>query len=117
MTQAQLDLQNQLEQTENTDLTTQPLFNDSPVLFLDAMDQTPSVANSEQSSSSAQIEHQNPPEKHPTPPEEISIKNIMEHLPQIIMNNLLKHLYLQKTAMREKPCISFFTNIYNNTTL
>ena len=36
MTQAQLDLQKQLEQTNKTDLTTQPLFNDSPVL--EAMD-------------------------------------------------------------------------------
>ena len=38
MTQAQLDLQNQLEQT-SSDLTTQPLFNDSPVLFLEPIDQ------------------------------------------------------------------------------
>ena len=33
MTQAQLDLQSQLEQTNNTDLTTQPLFTDSLVFF------------------------------------------------------------------------------------
>ena len=45
MAPAQLDIQNlpnQLEQqTTNTDLTTQPLYNDSPVLFLEAMDQDP----------------------------------------------------------------------------
>ena len=69
MTQAQLDLQNQLEQTNNTGLTHQLLFNVSPVLFRDAMDQDPSVAMSEQNlSSTEQIEHQTPPEKHQTPP-------------------------------------------------
>ena len=35
---AQLDLQTQLEQT-SFDLTAQPLSNDSPVLFLDPIDQ------------------------------------------------------------------------------
>ena len=43
MTQAKLDLQNQLEQHNETDLTNQPLFNDSPVLFLEVMDQAPSL--------------------------------------------------------------------------
>ena len=38
MKQAQLDLQNQLEQS-SSDPTTQPLFNDSPVLFLETCDQ------------------------------------------------------------------------------
>ena len=38
MTQAQLDLQTQLEQTPS-DLTTQPLSNDSPILFLEPIDQ------------------------------------------------------------------------------
>ena len=37
MTQAQLDLQ-QLEQP-SSNFTTQPLFNDSPVLFLEPFDQ------------------------------------------------------------------------------
>ena len=40
MAQAQLDLQTQLEQT-CFGLTTQPLSNDSPVLFLDPFDQVP----------------------------------------------------------------------------
>ena len=62
MTQAQLDTQNQLEQTNNTDLTTQALFNDSSTLFREAMDQDPSLANSEQNCSTEQIEHQTPPE-------------------------------------------------------
>ena len=43
MTQAQFDLQNQREQTKNTDHTTQRLFKCSPVLFLEAMNQDPSV--------------------------------------------------------------------------
>ena len=38
MTQAQLDLQNQLEQP-SSDLTTQPLLIDSPVIFLETLDQ------------------------------------------------------------------------------
>ena len=79
MTQAQFDIQNlqnnELEQTSNTVLTNQPLFNDSPVLFLEVMVQDPSVLTSEQSSSEQhfsnieQIEHQTPPEKQRTPPE------------------------------------------------
>ena len=59
MTQAQLVMQNlyiQLEQqTKNTDLLTQPLFNDSPVLFSEAMEQDFSNALSDQTSS----EHNN----------------------------------------------------------
>ena len=38
MTKAKLDLQKQLQQT-SSDLTTQPLFNDSLVLFLEPIDQ------------------------------------------------------------------------------
>ena len=38
MTQAQLDLQNQIEQTFS-DLKTQPLFIDSTILFLEPIDQ------------------------------------------------------------------------------
>ena len=76
MTQAQLDiqnLQNQLEQqTSKNDLTIEPLFHDSPVLFLEIINQDPSVVTSElnspeqNSSNTEQIEHQTPPEKHRT---------------------------------------------------
>ena len=48
MTQAKLDLKNQLEQNNNTDLTNQPLFNDSPFLLLEVMYQAPSLENAEQ---------------------------------------------------------------------
>ena len=47
MTQAYLDLQKQLEQT-SSDLTLQPLFNDSPVLFLESINQV-TAHSSEQS--------------------------------------------------------------------
>ena len=46
MTQAQIN-QNQPEQN-TTDLIAQPLFNDSPDLFLEAMDQGQPTTNSEQ---------------------------------------------------------------------
>ena len=59
MTQAQLDKQNQhsqLEQQTNTiDLSTQLLFNDSPVFFLKAIEQVFRNATSDQASS----EHNN----------------------------------------------------------
>ena len=67
LSQVQLDLQNQLEQTNNTDLTTQPLFNDSPLLFLEVMDQAPSLVNTEQSFNE-QTEYPVSPEKLLTPP-------------------------------------------------
>ena len=63
MTQAQLDLQDQPEHTSNTDLRTQPILNDSPVLFLEVMDQAPSLQNTEQNST-AQIDYPISPEKH-----------------------------------------------------
>ena len=39
--QAQIDLQKQLEQTTPADLTTRPLLNDSPVLYIETSEQTP----------------------------------------------------------------------------
>ena len=62
MTQAQaLDLQTQLEQT--SDLYTQPFFNDSPILFLDPIDQV----HSHTSEPVEQTEHNTPSKDH-TPP-------------------------------------------------
>ena len=40
MTQAQIDLQTQLEQATPTDLITRPLSNDSPVLYIETSEQT-----------------------------------------------------------------------------
>ena len=41
MTQAQIDLQTQLEQATPSDLITRPLSNDSPVLYIDTSEKTP----------------------------------------------------------------------------
>ena len=82
MTQAQIDIQNQLEQTNNTDLTTQLFLNDSPVLFLEAIVQDTSVDNPEQNSSNTgPIEHLTPPEKHRTPPETNNYEQSLETTP------------------------------------
>ena len=40
MTQAQIDLENQLQQA-TADLTTRPLLNDSPVLYINTSELTP----------------------------------------------------------------------------
>ena len=41
--QAQIDLQKQLEQATAADLTTRPLLNDSPVLYIETSEQKPST--------------------------------------------------------------------------
>ena len=56
MTQAQIDLQNQLEQA-TADLTTRPLLNDSPVLYIDTSDSEPTTTNSLEQMEQAKIEH------------------------------------------------------------
>ena len=43
MTQAQVHLQNQLEQA-TADLTTRPLLNDSPVLYIDTSEPIPTTS-------------------------------------------------------------------------
>ena len=77
MTQAQLDLQTQLEH-KNTDLTTQHLVNASPVLFLESMDQTNTTF-------SEQVEHRYISPNNSTP--------FQHYLPSI---NLVKRLRYQK---------------------
>ena len=62
MTQAQIDLQKQLEQA-TADLTTRPLLNDSPVLYIDTSESTP--FNSIEQMEHAKIEHDT--SKIPTP--------------------------------------------------
>ena len=54
MTQTQVNLQNQLEQA-TADLTTRPLLNDSPVLYIDNSEPTPT--NSLEQMEQAKIEH------------------------------------------------------------
>ena len=62
MTQAQIDLQNQLEQA-TADLTTRTLLGDSPVLYIDTSEPTPT--NSVDQMEQAKTEHDTP--KVPTP--------------------------------------------------
>ena len=66
ITQAQIDFQTQLEHT-SSDLTTLPLFNDSPVLFLETMDQTQTKTNLPNTTEQTEHEHNTP--KVPTPPD------------------------------------------------
>ena len=65
MTQAQIDLQKQLEQA-TADLTTRHLLKDSPVLYIDTSEPTPS--NSLEQMEQTKIEHDT--SKIPTPPED-----------------------------------------------
>ena len=73
MTQAQLhlhNLQTQLVQTPS-DLTTQPVFNDSPVLFLEPIDNVHahSSEQTEQTEHNTSSKVHTPPDKsHETPP-------------------------------------------------
>ena len=62
MTQAQIDLQNQPEQA-TADLTTRPLLYDSPVLYIDTSEPTPT--NSLEQMGQVKIEHDT--SKVPTP--------------------------------------------------
>ena len=54
MTQAQIDLQSQLEQAK-ADLTSRPLLNDSPVLYIDTSEPTPT--SSLEQTERTKIEH------------------------------------------------------------
>ena len=65
MTQAQIDLQTQLEQATPTDLITRPLSNDSPVLYIETSEQTPPTFL--EPMEHTKVENENP---KPTPPQE-----------------------------------------------
>ena len=62
MTQAQLNLPTQLDQN-NTDIFNKPLFNGSPVLFLESKDET----NTNLSEHVESVEHHNDSPKNSTP--------------------------------------------------
>ena len=62
MTQAQIDLQTQLEQATPTDLITRPLSNDSLVLYIETSEQTPPTFLEQMEHT--KVEHENP---KPTP--------------------------------------------------
>ena len=63
--QAQIDLQKQLEQA-TADLTTRPLLNDSPVLYIETSEQTPPTFLEQMEHT--KVEHENP--KTDTPPDD-----------------------------------------------
>ena len=65
MTQAQIDLQTQLEQATPTDLITRPLSNDSPVLYIETSEQTPPTFL--EPMEHTKVENENP---KPTPPQD-----------------------------------------------
>ena len=56
--QAQLDLQAKHEQATSTDLTTRPLLNDSPVLYIETSEQTPPTFLEQMEHT--KVEHENP---------------------------------------------------------
>ena len=65
MTQAQIDLQTQLEQATPSDLITRPLSNDSPVLYTETSEQTPPTFL--EPMEHTKVEHEN---SKPTPPQD-----------------------------------------------
>ena len=102
MTQAQLDMQHvhiQLEQqTIYTDLSTQPLFNDSLVLFLEDMEQDSPNATSDQTSS----EHNSNTERNvpqiPSEKQQISPEKHNSEQPE--QSHGPPHLHFRKHDMR-----------------
>ena len=56
--QAQIDLQKQLDQATPTYLTTRPLLNDSPVLYIETSEQTPPTFLEQMEHT--KVEHGNP---------------------------------------------------------
>ena len=82
MTQAQIDLQTQLEQTTPTDLMTRPLLNDSPVLYIETSEQTPPIFL--EPMEHTKVEHK--------------IQNLVLHKTRLIIHN--RHHLLQKNDMK-----------------
>ena len=83
MTQAQLDLQTQLDQNA-TNITTSPLFIDSPVLFLESVDQSTTTTHNTATHTyeqTEQVEHHSLFQKHPTLLEIFTVDNAHERPP------------------------------------
>ena len=77
--QAHVDLQSQLEQS-TADLTTRPLLNDSPVLYIETSEQTPPTFLE-------QMEH--------TKVENTKIQKLLLHMMMLIIHK--QHILLQKS--------------------
>ena len=104
MTQAQIDLQNQLEQT-TADLTSRHLLNDSLVLYIDTSEPTPT--NSLEQMEQTKIEHDtsnvptpldDPNHTHATPPPPTkryeNMKDPVFHRQSILLSYLLNLHFL-----------------------
>ena len=112
MTQAKLDLQTvdlhtKLEQTLSA-LTTQPLFNDSPILFLESLDQVHSQASEQVE----QTEHNTTHSKDQTPP------NISHETPPPLSpppTNLNKNLLLLNIHHPSTILPKFYSVLQNRT--
>ena len=98
MTQSELELQTQLEPTPS-DLTTQPLFNDSPVLFLEPIDNVHARTSEqvEQTEHNTSSKVHTPPDKsHETPPP--PKKTIRNHKrPYISLSTHISAYFTSKT--------------------
>ena len=82
MTQAQIDLQTQLEQATPTDLITRPLSNDSPVLYIDTSEKTPPTFLNQWNTQKLKMK----------------IQNLLLHKMILIIHN--RHQLLQKRDMK-----------------
>ena len=105
MTQAQIDLQSQLEQA-TADLTTRPLLNDSPVLYIDTSE--PSPTNSLEQMEQTKIEHDtskvptpldDTDHTHATPPPPKKRYKIMKDPRQFILLSYLLNLHFLQIVM------------------
>ena len=79
MTQAQLDFQSQLEQSTN-ELITKPLFNDTPALFLESVEESTTYLPE-------QVERHKTSPQDPTPSETFPLDQSHESPPPPKRNN------------------------------
>ena len=94
---AHLDLQKQIEQT-SSDLTTQPLFNDSPVLFLKSIDQVnahPSEQIEQTGHTTSSKVHTPPDNTHERPPPPPKQRSSFSLPPSFFLQYLLSLHFLQ----------------------
>ena len=117
MTQAQIDLQTQLEQATPTDLITRPFSNDSPVLYIETSEQTPPTFLEQMEHT--KVEHEN---SKPAPSQKTEhkkshsspIKNAPDKLSSLLNNRTLRDmtnlLEPYKRNSSETP-ITTFTHI------
>ena len=105
MTQAQIDLRNQLEQA-TADLTTRPLLNDSPVLYIDTSERTPTTSLEQMEQD--KIEHDT--SKVPTPLNDTDHTHATPPPPKKQYENMKDHVFpsspIYHPFMSSKPSLS-----------